>query len=411
MIIAASVAWPAASGASARAHAQDDPVVEVEATYTADGFANLRGGLRRDAWVLDNLDLTVTLHLDALTGWRGASLFVYGLGNQGGDPTDGVGDVQGVNNIEAVDAWRIYEAWIQQRVLGDHLSVLAGLYDLNSEFDVLPSASVFVNSSFGIGAEFALSRPTGPSIFPVTSPGVRLRALPLPHLYVQAAVLDGIPGDPGDPARTHIAFGPNDGALLVGEAGWLAGAARPGDERRELRRRRIGRLGQSGHRAKLAVGVWGYTARFDRLDVPPGAGQQRGNMGAYLLGEWQITREGDPAQGLWIFARAGLADPSVNRIAGYTGAGLMYAGPLAGREADQVGFGIAAAHNGTPFREMQREAGVERDRSEVVIEGTYAAVLSRHIGLQFDLQLVVNPDTDPARATAVLTGLRMQIGF
>src|SRR5207249_8599692 len=42
-----------------------------------------------------------TLLLRRLVGWHGARIFVFVLGTHGGAPSDLVGDVQGVSNLEA----------------------------------------------------------------------------------------------------------------------------------------------------------------------------------------------------------------------------------------------------------------------------------------------------------------------
>jgi len=46
------------------------------------------------------------------------------------------GDAQGVSSISAPNSVKLYEAWIQENFLGNHVSVLAGLYDLNSELSL-----------------------------------------------------------------------------------------------------------------------------------------------------------------------------------------------------------------------------------------------------------------------------------
>ncbi|TDI96625.1 MAG: hypothetical protein E2O76_11425 [Caldithrix sp.] len=88
-------------------------------------------------------------------GWKGASFFLYGLGNSGGNPSENVGDAQIVSNIEGPDTWKFYEIWIQQNLFLGKLSVLAGLYNLNSEFDVIETGQLFLNSSHGIGPDFS----------------------------------------------------------------------------------------------------------------------------------------------------------------------------------------------------------------------------------------------------------------
>ncbi len=387
-----------------------------EGAYTGDLFVNAVGGRRRDVAYLHNIDLTAAVHLESLVGWKGASLFVYGLGNQGGDPSGFVGDAQGVNNIEAVNAWRLFELWLQQRALDDRVSLLAGLYDLNTEFDVIQSASVFLNSSFGIGPEFALSRETGPSIFPVTSFGARLRVAPSPAVYGQLTVLDGVPGDPADPEDTHIEFAANDGALVAAEFGvTLGGTPKRSGTVRARRRRLVSRHEAASYAAKVALGAWRYTAEFHQFADADGDGDpdvQSGNWGLYALAELRVASEAeDGSQGLWLFGRAGVADPSVNRFARYSGAGLVYQGPFRGRDDDQVGIAVAAAHNGAPFRAAERAAGRFVRRSEVAIEFTYSVALLANLSVQADVQHIVAPNTDPALGNALTFGLRLQYEY
>ena len=57
--------------------------------------------------------------------------------------------------------------------------------------------------------------------------------------------MDGAPGDPEDPADTAIRLSEEEGALLIGEIGYIR------------------------ERSRLLLGAWGYTASFgtDPLDV------------------------------------------------------------------------------------------------------------------------------------------------
>lgn len=98
-----------------------------------------------------------------------------------------------------------------------------GLYDLNSEFDAIDTAGLFVNSSFGIGPDYSQSGQNGPSIFPTTSVALRLAYQVTEHYYLQAAVLDGVPGDPNNNKGTHIQFNRGDGLLYAAEFGYHQG--------------------------------------------------------------------------------------------------------------------------------------------------------------------------------------------
>lgn len=374
--------------------------------YTGDVMANVRGGLRRDAIVLDNLDVTLAVNGGPLLGWSGTTAFVYGLANQGGNPSAFIGDVQVANNIEAPLSWRMYEAWAQQVFGKGRFSVLAGLYDVNSEFDVMQTAMLFLNSSHGIGAEFAASGRNGPSIFPVTSLGMRGRWLPAYPWYVQAGMFDGVPGDPDDPGGTQILFEEGDGLLFTAEAGRARSLSRSVGHRYQ----RVSRTADPEYRSKVALGGWIYTSRFDTWSAAPPTERER-SWGLYVLGDAHLYPEpgGEATEGLAGFLHVGLANGSVNRFVSYTGAGLVYTGPFEGRPADRIGVGVAVAHNGSAYMEAQRRQGQGVDRSEINIEFTYGAILTSWCTIKGDVQYIVHPNTDPSVSNALVIGGRILI--
>jgi porin len=195
----------------------------LEAVYTGEVAFNVSGGIKKETEYLDNIDILFTADLEKLIKWNRATLFIYGLGNQGGSPSRNAGDAQTVSNIDAPDAWKIYEAWLKQGLFQDRLSVLIGLYDLNSEFDVIESAGLFLNSSHGIGADYAQSGDNGPSIFPATSLAARVKIQPFKLFYIQVAALDGIHGYPDVAHGTHVHLGNGDGTLFAIETAWFPG--------------------------------------------------------------------------------------------------------------------------------------------------------------------------------------------
>ena len=185
----------------------------VNAVYTGDVFSVVQGGTDRDTVYLGNLDVDVDLRLGSDDGMRA---YVYFLGNHGDDPSALVGDAQGLSNIAAPRTLRMYEAWVEDEVFGINLK--AGLYDLNSEFDAIEAASLFVHPSFGIGPDFSQAGLNGPSIFPVAGLAVRAyRAFG--DNYAQMAVLDGVPGDPDDGRKSNFRISRHEGALIVSEFG------------------------------------------------------------------------------------------------------------------------------------------------------------------------------------------------
>ena len=367
------------------ANERSDRPVTVSAVYAADIRSNVDGGIERGTRYLDNFDLQVAIDADRLIGWRGARMFVYGIYDNGVSISRLVGDVQTISNIETdVRAARLFEAWIEQDV-SRSASIKAGLYNLNSEFDTTQSGGLFLISSHGIGPDFSQSGRNGPSIFPVTSLAVRGEIKLAEHLLGRVAVLDGVPGDPDHPRRTAIKLSARDGALVVGEVDYLKGGT------------------------KAAIGIWGYTARFDAL--LPTENNGRGNKGGYVFAEHRLTgNRADDAAGLAGWLRFGIADTRYNAIGSYLGGGLVYTGLTKGRKDDQVGLSFASANFGGRYRRVRQLAGTPSDHRELVVEAVYNAILAPWLSLQPDVQYVVNPGGDPQLDDALVVGVRIKVG-
>jgi porin len=378
--------------------------IEPALILTVDYAKPVAGGSDHDAAVMGNVDLVLDIDAEKTLGWTGAKFFIYALGNHhhtAGDGeflTDKIGNAQVTSNIEAPSAAKIYELWYDQTFLsaesGRSWSLRMGLYDLNSEFDVIESAAGLINSSFGIGPDFAQSGQNGPSIFPSTSLALRLRYVGNKGVYAQYAVLDGVPGDPDNERGTHVQFNDGDGALQVLEAG-LAQEADVGQRHR-----------------KIALGFWRYNPQqtqiaADELDAEVKTSR---NAGYYVIGEYQLMQESaDKAQGLCVFLRYGRANDDINAIATYTGAGASYVGLLDGRDADQLSFGVAVAHFGDTFINAERAAGNEATREEWVYELSYRVQLSPWFALQPDVQLIRDPFAGGDDVTLAL--LRAEVVF
>jgi porin len=96
---------------------------------------------------LDNLDIKLALDGEKISGLMGSGGLLYVLSNRGGKPVVQDDHSAGLDNIETPaggNTTKLYQAWIQQTFLDERLSVLAGLYDLNSEFYVTKSSSIFI---------------------------------------------------------------------------------------------------------------------------------------------------------------------------------------------------------------------------------------------------------------------------
>lgn len=335
--------------------AADDAVV-FGAVYTGEINANVSGGLRTGSRYLDNLDLTLDLDVERAFGAGSGRVFLYGLYNNGTTfAAPLAGDLQVTSNIDAPEAVRLFEAWYELEA--DRWSVRAGLYDLNSEFDAHTTGSLFLNSSHGIGAEFAQAGRNGPSIFPVSSMALRGEWRG-ERLTVRAAVLDGVPGDPADSSSNEVAFDDGDGVLQVLEAD-------------------IG-IGRDG---RAWAGRWRYTGSFAR---PFDTGRSGNNAGWYAGIEHGFAVGKRQAA---LFLRFGEANETLNPLADYAGAGIVVEGVFAARPDDRFGLAVASAGAGDGYR---RRLAAPASR-ETTWEMSYRVVLNEHVALQPDIQYVVNP--------------------
>lgn len=365
-----------AFAAPALAENGNEDGVSLDLAYTGEALTGA-GGV--GAEYVDNLDIQVS----AQSG--DTRFFVYGLYNNGKDfsgPRFPRGWV--ASNIETgTEALRLYEAWIDQTLAGGKVSLRAGLYDLNSEFDVLDAGNLFINPAYGIGTDFSQSGRRGPSIFPVTSLALRLQYKAGANTKLRLAVLDAVPGDPDKPARTAIKLGGGDGALLAGEI----------DQK----------LGQW----RLIAGYWRYTAPFaDRLDSAMAGAPvlRRGAQGAYLRGEGLVAGKAE-GRGLDAFFRLGWADGRFHKVAHFASAGLRWRGPIMGRAKDQAGIALAWSGSSDRTRRAMARGGEAMAHGDWAFEATYAAALTDWLTIQPSVQYVINPAHEPGRK-AWLGGLR-----
>ncbi len=357
----------AAADASERdVDSADDRAYEVGAVYTSDLWRNTKGGLRTGGAYLDNLDVTLALDAERAMGWTGVSAFVYGLYNNSARFSDRyVGDAMTVSNIDAPEAVRLYEAWIQWQSAAEHaLSFRLGLYDLNSEFDMSDGRSLFLHSSHGIGHELGQTGANGPSIFPVTSLGLRAAWSPARQWSALVAVLDAVPGSPEHPSSNRIRVSGDEGALAIAELQW------------------------AGERVtKVSLGHWRYTADENR--------------GTYAGIEMALDRDSGHEPTTLAFARYGVADDRLNEFADSWSIGVRRRSLFAARPEDQIGVAYTRA-------DVSDAASAHRHQYEAAIELTYRAELTDWLAIQPDIQLILNPGADPALEDSLVFGLRLE---
>ncbi len=360
--------------------------LETGFNYTGDVYTNLTGGLETGVRYMDNIGVVAEFDI------KGASFFFYGLGNQGKNISEIVGDVQTVSNIASRNSWRLYEAWVNKPLPSMKSSVLFGLYNLNSEFDFINTGALFINSSHGIGREFSSSGITGPSIFPLTSLAARLKINPINGIILKFAILDAVPSDPVNTTGTSVLLRESEGALLVSEIS----VSKTGDNAEALLDRGV----NEETPFRLVLGGWKYTEERTGW-----LGDAESDHGVYAFGEITLQNR------LSFFGRAGAANRDINRYNYYLGAGLNFSGVLKNRPEDILGLAVALPINSDDFVLVEERRGNDFSQNELNIELTYLMNISEHVSLKFDAQYIQHPNQAPDIDDAFVIGIRSMFGF
>jgi porin len=296
------------------------------------GTSQKRNWFGRYTWTL-----SASVDLQKAAGWSGASFYASMKQHvlEFGRVDDSV--AQGYSNLDASPHTTLYEAWIQQQTFGGRLTLKAGRMDSNVDFDAVPTAADFLNSSMGYSPTL-MDFPSYPA--------------PQPAVELLATVNNA----------TRLAAGefksPNGSiALLEANRAW--------------------RRGMDLHGGRMAIGTWHLTAtlpRFDR-DASSGTG---GLYGVLEQSLWTRSPAHGDARSLAGYLQAGSGDEQVNPFGGHLGGGLVLSAPLARRPADAAG--IAASW-----------VRISGGKSETVLESYYRLRLGRVLSLVPDVQYFIDP--------------------
>ena len=347
------------------------PTLSVAIRETFDAWA-VPIGLDPGTAILNKLQVSGTLSGDTLglPGWSAhAQVFRF----DGQALSNRQGDIQTADNLEAVPVTRLFEAWIAHQWGRQDRSIAlrAGLIDLNSQFDSVDPASLFINSSHGIAPDLSRSGRNGPSIYPVSAAGLTVTAVPSSRLTFRVGVFGGVPGDPDRP-RAFVAerFGRHDGLLTIGQIDY-----------------------QLSRDSRIEAGAWRYSAAVPAID-----GGTAHDAGAYASFEAPLPLA--PRLTGWL--RAGIAGQHAQSVAGYAGIGAVQQGTFSGRPDDRLGFAIAHAIIGSPAVDT-----FALHRAETAFEASYQAKVSERIAVQPDVQYIRGPAGVARAPDALGFGLRI----
>lgn len=357
--------------------------IELSSTLIYDIGAVFDGGLRESSAGRGLLDVSLFVDFEALAGLEGSSAYADFLNHWGGNGSDDAGDFQGLGNIDARSFSAIAELWWEQKLLDGALRIKAGKIEGNSEFAYADSSGDHLNSGFGLSPTLYFVFPT----YPDPATGAVVFMYPDPALSIGFGVFDGAAheGVRTGERGPQTLFGSPADLFLIGQV--------------ELRWNE-GRLP-----GRASAGGWGHTGDFERFD----GGLEDGTAGFYLTLDQSLWRAApdDPEdeRGVGVFALAGWADPDVSEAHYHLGAGLVWNGPIAGREDDATGVGATwvgfSSEDGAGFD----------DAGELAVELFYRLQITPSFSVKPDLQWIMNPSGDADVDDAFVATIRVEVRF
>jgi len=365
---------------------------QLRLQYTGEAWSN-SGGLQNGNTYLQNAFAGLKVDTEKAFGWTGGRFVAEAFYNTGNSLNENfVGSAQDPSAVDVGDRslFRLYQVYYDQKF--GNTDIRFGVMDLETEFGISRPMDVFFNGAFAWTSTLDASGQqglNGPSTYPNTALGVRVRQKLNDEWSVQAAVVNGMADRVDSPHSNSIDINSKNGALAIAEVDYVPIA-----------------------RTKLMAGYWTYTGLQDTQNEYSDTGalrQVRGSQGAYVGGTTRLYTIKD-ARGLDAFVNFGIGDSRVNEVDRSMNAGLTWTGLFDARPKDKLGLGFGIARAGEPFKQAQLAQGTAVYAYETSFELTYRAVLTDWLTVQPNIQYIVHPGFDGAVKNDLVFGLHFEMG-
>ncbi len=406
-----------------------DAGIQFSATYIGEGFANISGGVRAGQIYTGRLDLGTTIDLEKVAGWTGATFHANMFQIHGdGLSRSYIGNLMLVSGVEALPSTRLYELWIEQKLLGGKLAIRVGQQASDVEFFDSTYDDMFVNSALGWPGITGIILPAGGPSPPLAVPGIRVKADLSDRITAYLALFDGDAAPPDSPLDPQLA-NPHGVLFRVNDPPWWIGQVKYKFE-----------IGESKLPATFTGGAWYHMMSFadqrfsaDGLSLadPNSSGDplwHRQNNGVFMVYEQMLQRSPfDADKGVAFFFRASVSPSDRNLISAYLDGGFLFTGFSERRPNDK--FGVAATYARISDRARQLDQDVQfftgtaypiRDY-EAILEITYQAEIVPNLLVQPVFEYIAHPgggavdSNDPTQnrriKDAVMLGVRTTITY
>ena len=391
--------------------------IAVSGTYYGEAFVN-SGGFNQGGKYDGVLDVAIDADMRKLGFWKGLCFHTNAFQIHGNSITaSNIGSLMPVSSLEATNATRLFELWLEQHMFNDKLAVNVGQHAADTEFILSEGGGFFLNGTWGWPSITAADMPSGGPAYPLATPGVRVAVTPNDKMQLLVGVYNGDPAPPcasDDPQVCNndgLDFELDDPALLM-----IEGAYKYNQERLA---------------GTIKVGGWNHFGAFEDQRFSVGGnliavtGQPGrpidNDYGLYIIVDqllWRVPGSEDP-KGVGVFARFIGAPEDQNLVDFYFDGGFTFSGMIKSRPDDSFAIGFAYTGISNQVTGFDIDSGLPVARNyEALLEICYTMQLTSGWTIQPDFQYFWQPGGNvPAEngrgavENAAVFGARTAISF
>jgi porin len=356
------------------------------ATYGGTVLGNPVGGMRNGIKYAGLLNVYLDFNLEKLLRLGGTRLVVSGSWAYGENLSeDDVGNFFTISNDFNGKFISLYQLFIESNLWKDRFTLAVGRMGIGDDFSTADVFGIYVSAVVNTNPISLTYNIPAYLSNPDAALGARLRVKPVRDFYIAAGVYNA---DPDAALNQGVSidfdFSFDDGVILISEIGYT-----PGRD-----------AGSAGLPGDYKFGAYYDTGKFGELSDEEN--KRDGNYGFYIVTDQMVYGEpGDRSQGLTLWAAVTYSpEEEINIFPFFISSGFAYEGVFTGRDNDVAGFSFA-------YGKLSRD--LEDQYYEIGIEGTYIFQVTPWLGLQPDVQLIVNPGGNAGIPDALVAGMQISV--
>lgn len=369
-----------------------DRGIQLFGWYMISLQGNTVGGLDKAFRYTGLLDFGMDLDLETMAQVKGLWIHVSGSWTSGKNLTTDVGAFAPVNAVYSGATIRLFEMYVEERILDDRLSIRAGRISVGWEYGLeYDYFTKYMSAAFRLNV-FALdaSDPNF-SVIPFSNWGARIRWTPNENWRVQASWMNGFPRDFSDDNKHGVDFTlkPTKGSFFILEGSYQWVPTKP------QRKKHPGRLP-----GRVTFGGYYDTGTFERLDDSGGTDQVLGK--AYVIVRqklWEPQLASDRGIVVWTAASVG-GRQSIIPLPYFWSGGVVWSGPFRRLVGDELALGFASQF----FSNALADQSVE-----TVLEAAYSFNVTTWLTIMPDVQYIIRPSGMKSIDNALLAGVLLYL--